>query len=703
MPINITVSGKENTAEHKAALFLESKFKEEFASLNVGGDILIKSNVTILGQKSKDFDIIVIGNLFDYSTNLNSKGRYKESDGKIQVEKESDLKKRNIEVKTFCFVIEVKEHVCNDICMKGHHLLVNYQSKSNQHDVTFQSENQKFSLANAIDDKLKYRPYICNFIWLRNVSDTELEGMLDIEDKQLKSHNLLPHSFSIEYLFELACVQNLPWELRYSDGTPTGNNIFKSTYRDDQLLNLNEYKDIFNLFEEVRQCVGQSTSEKIDRITRKLLTNQKYKEDIGNKLLIFTGQAGSGKTMHLSTIATNLTTYENKRCLVLTYNQALVSDLSRLFALSNIPNEDDAKALNILTLHKFIYELLISLDVHVMKSKRGNPYIPNFLKNYDENLKKVNSLLSLKDDSTRLKQISNHQLLNWDTILIDESQDWSETEKEVLFKLFGKEKLIISDGVDQLIRSKTRLSWKNKLRLNIDYRNTPLRKCLRQNVNLVYFVNKTAELMNLGNWQIEPTEELLGGKVVISTQPYSKELHEQEYKILKDNKNTAYEMMFVAPPSLVKREKSKSRYNNEEENINRSFLLKESFDEMGINIWDGTNNETRSIYPIDNEHHRVLQYDSCRGLEGSTVVCLEFDEFIKYKMETYEFDTGPSPELALESPEEIKERHINLWALIPLTRAKDRLVITLKNKDSEIGKIFREIYLENQDFIQWID
>ena len=38
-----------------------------------------------------------------------------------------------------------------------------------------------------------------------------------------------------------------------------------------------------------------------------------------------------------------------------------------------------------------------------------------------------------------------------------------------------------------------------------------------------------------------------------------------------------------------------------------------------------------------------------------------------------------------------------------MTRAIDTLVITLKNKDSYIARIMREIYEENPDFIEWIE
>jgi len=38
-----------------------------------------------------------------------------------------------------------------------------------------------------------------------------------------------------------------------------------------------------------------------------------------------------------------------------------------------------------------------------------------------------------------------------------------------------------------------------------------------------------------------------------------------------------------------------------------------------------------------------------------------------------------------------------------MTRAIDTLVITIKNKDSYIAKIMRELHEENPDYIEWIE
>lgn len=50
-----------------------------------------------------------------------------------------------------------------------------------------------------------------------------------------------------------------------------------------------------------------------------------------------------------------------------------------------------------------------------------------------------------------------------------------------------------------------------------------------------------------------------------------------------------------------------------------------------------------------------------------------------------------------------KHRFAYLWSLIPLTRTIDTLVITIRNKESEFAKKLQELYLENKDFVEWIE
>ena len=57
----------------------------------------------------------------------------------------------------------------------------------------------------------------------------------------------------------------------------------------------------------------------------------------------------------------------------------------------------------------------------------------------------------------------------------------------------------------------------------------------------------------------------------------------------------------------------------------------------------------------------------------------------------------------LESFEERRRKFVYLWALIPLTRAIDTLVITIKDKNSDTYSYLRKTYEKFPDFVEWIE
>ena len=79
---------------------------------------------------------------------------------------------------------------------------------------------------------------------------------------------------------------------------------------------------------------------------------------------------------------------------------------------------------------------------------------------------------------------------------------------------------------------------------------------------------------------------------------------------------------------------------------------------------------------------------------------MNFDTYLKVKEK--EYVERPTDPLLLESPDDMKKRYLYNWAMIPLTRAIDTLVITLKNPNSETGLLLKKIYGQCRDFVSWI-
>ena len=88
-------------------------------------------------------------------------------------------------------------------------------------------------------------------------------------------------------------------------------------------------------------------------------------------------------------------------------------------------------------------------------------------------------------------------------------------------------------------------------------------------------------------------------------------------------------------------------------------------------------------------------------LEAWTVVCLDYDDFIQYKSDSYQ-EPDRVDDLALESPEWRRAKSVFAWSMLPLTRAISNLVITIRNPNSPICALLHELHMEHPDIIEWI-
>ena len=646
-----------DSSEHDAAEALKKIFERDVNS-SESGEIFIFPNVTCYGQKVKDIDIVVFGQF----QNLARKVFLSPSSEKM------------INIQSFCFCFEVKDHVASGIEFTAQSTKVRYKGK--WHDATHQSEQQKYSLKDFLDDSISWSPYICNFIWLRNLSHLDLPT---------HKNNLLSAGFNFSDLIEKACIKNSP---KNSDGAYTLSCTWRKngTFRD--------LEEAFSLFLKAQkpENIGRLTREKLEKITKQaILKDQKYARSIGEKLVVIRGRAGTGKTIKLLHIAYDLYSKHNQRCLILTYNKALVSDINRLIALAKVDSGIAARTISVQTIHSFIYGLMISFR---LIESGSNEFMPQYEELKAELLALIKSGLERTKDIQSLME-SGHDSVAWEKILIDEGQDWPEDEKEILFAIFDSKDFIIADGVDQLVRDKGKYitKWTDKV-----IHHTPIipeKKSLRQTRNLCRFVQKYAEYNEI-EWNLKSKEDLNGGRVIILAKDYNHLIHKDLLSDCKESGNQPYEMLFLIPPSLVR------KVRNNQRGETREFALIEQWTSWGIKIWDGTSANTRSEYPKDVLEHRVLQYDSCRGLEGWITVCLWMDEFFEYKMETFTETDQEQLSLGLLTEDE-QRKYTHRWIMIALTRAIDTVVITLKNPNSRYAKILRDISESCPDFVEWID
>lgn len=215
--------------------------------------------------------------------------------------------------------------------------------------------------------------------------------------------------------------------------------------------------------------------------------------------------------------------------------------------------------------------------------------------------------------------------LNWEYILIDEAQDWSERERNLILHLYDKDKVLVADGGQQFVRNITPCDWTVVSNRN----NIKLKFCLRQKRNLVRFINHYSEMIDSTSTKVHPSDELVGGEIIIvkDSDKLFSTIKNEKNDLIKAG-NEAYDMLFITPPSLVNSKDG-----------NRSFKLLGEFERKNVLLWDGTNDDNRLEFSVDMSESRVVQYESSRGLEGWTVCCLNFDEYMQIKESQFDPNT----------------------------------------------------------------
>ena len=646
-----------DSQEAQAAVKLQQMLTHSISS-NVNGEIIIAYSLTLCGQDVRDIDLLVLGKLNNcvlpsYYTN------------------DPHYSKKDLVIDSLCMVIELKGHKSDLIKYEMTHIYVNYNGWK---DATEQNEKQRYSFVNYFENECYYKPKVSNFIWLNGITPNQFKARIS-----KNPIGALPSEFTFKDLIDTYLVQGIkpsynPIDKRYH---------ITSSFNDEDVLT-DARKCIFN----TRLIPKGQTKKRIEILKQESIQKEIENFPMGEKLTLLEGKAGTGKTFRLIQAALRLATKESgKRCVILTYNHALVSDIRRLLHFLNIPDGIDIYTVQIQTLHSFFIQLMKALGIETSKI-----FGYRFDIEYKKALEELNELVNNIMDSSDIACLKseNKYAIDWDYVLIDEGQDWPDVEKNILFKIYGSSNIIVADGVDQFSRGAIKQEWGRNISDKEKFEKG-FKTGQRQHPNLVNFVNAYAKELGL-DWKVEPEHKTYwsGGQVFIMKEIDLPKIYPVLFKLLEEFECDNYDFLFLVPPSMV----------TGEDDDNKHFVNTDKWRDDGIVIFDGTSNR-REQYPTKAEECRMFQYESCRGLESWITVCVEFDEFIEYKKNLAKNMSFPQG-LALDSEKDRRDEYVKLWSLIPLTRPMDTLIITLKNPDSEIGKILKKTANNFSDYVKWL-
>lgn len=654
MSILVSVlGGNTDSDEYRAALKLKSIIQESVPQ-NVIGEIVLFASANLVGQTVKDVDLFMLGTLQNYELNLEFIG---DDDSYV---------KDKVSINSFCTVIEIKSHGIDAISRVGTDFYVKYGKT--KHCVTEQSNNQKTSAMNFFKRTLSFSPFITNLIWFTEVSRDDLNTLLKVETKEMPA-NILAKDYKFADLIQLLVWQRKP----YHAGRIYR---FDSNYGN---CSVSDFQKALDMFTRVKATMGELTRQRIEMISRKGISVDNIIPQNG-KMPICRGRAGTGKTIALIQTAIRLVDEEYARVLILTYNKALVSDIRRLFALSELPDLFEENCVHISTMHAFYYRLI---NKCLYDGKLDGKI---FIDSYESYLSELIEFIDSDVDAIQcIKDVAAKDCyLSWEYVLVDEAQDWTEKEQHILTILYENDHIVVADGGKQFVRNVDVCDW-SAIR---ERENIKLKYCLRQKNNIIKFVNRFFAEYSGTDKNITSSDRLLGGKVlIVSNQEQLFSILKEELKSTIEIGNIAYDMLFLVPHSLVDKTKKDT------------FLLANQFEDNGIFLWDGTNESIRENYSVQSDEVRILQYDSARGLEGWCVCCMELDQMVEEKRREH---NGKSNPLLLQSEEDSIKMNIENWLMIALTRAIDTLVITLKDPFSKEGKALKVLADEYSDYVTWI-
>jgi hypothetical protein len=437
---------------------------------------------------------------------------------------------------------------------------------------------------------------------------------------------------------------------------------------------------------------------RMERLNQRSVDLSPIEDILDHKLVILRGRGGTGKTMRLLQLAKHLLDEKGARVLILTYNKALVADIRRLLTIIGISDDITGGAIQVQTVHSFLHGSMLGLELI-------NQNYDTFLEDYDhlkdEALNYLRSgAISTADIDARASIRS--EPFTWDYVFVDEGQDWPNNERDLLLQLYPYHRIVIADGVDQLVRSSTPANWRDGVE-RAQSQVLPLKKTLRMKAGLSRFVSTVAGHLGLLNTEWEANQELPGGRVIIIEGPYlyDRGLHDRLVEENQADGNSPVDMLFCVPPALVIR----GADNGESHSVASSV-----FKQWGYITWDGASDWIRESYATDLEQLRIVQYESCRGLEGWTVVNLALDRFYEHKLvEGSLMQAAGDDGLARGQPgvfshdPSVARRHAARWTLIPLTRAIDTLVIQIDTTLSPLRTALEAAAATHGEYVTWVN
>jgi hypothetical protein len=556
--------------------------------------------------------------------------------------------------------IEVKQLDVRSFARIGTQLFPIYDGKREPRSAGVQATDGGLGMRRFIAQQQAEIPYVYSLAWLTEVDDAALT---DIEPNYVGADATWP-------LMIDACAQQSAQIL--APMAPMLARMLPGVR--ERLLN--------------RRLQTKRDAARVDWLAKKESspTIERLLTVVGKRQVQLVGRGGSGKTTTLALLAIRLAAL-GERVLILTFHRTLRSDIAHLIgAMANragVPMD----RIGVDTTMNFLLAAITDLGGSVPLRADGTDVDWTRL---DASLDEVRALLiggpdDADGDIARLRAADAHRFA-WDHVFVDEAQDLHDQERDFLRALYGHRRLVLSDGLDQLVRRRVSCNLVAGVPAN-ERERISLDSSLRMLRNVAVFAEAVAGAIGFDAWHLTPHELLPGGRVVIVVgDPVTPEFLRAVVDSAAADRADAADCLICVPA------KSSSTGDPCREKILAAAAS------AGIPIWDGTDQRNRDASHIESSALRVVRYDSCRGLEGWITVALDLDALVAQKRQ-YPNNHPGDPEVDVEAA-------ALRWMMIPITRAVHTLVISLRDAESPVTGILRDAVERSGlplGVITWID
>lgn len=656
----IEVTGEKGTAEYRTAAKLANAFRDYWPGLAESDpeDELIKisANRKLSNYKVSDIDIVVAARLGP-SRYIVPKVVFKDHGGRR-------VAGAKIRIRSFVAAVEVKDQDADGLDISAGNVNVRY--REGWKSATAQNDAQKYALLNYFRDVTGKDPWVYRCLMLEGINALPKD-----RGRQMPEAATVAAQFDVPSFLAAMLSENTIGKIGNDYAMSSGEPALVDRVLDAGLFN---------------SVTPTSLDRKrMDRIAARPEEARRLAEILGRERIHLRGEGGTGKTVLLAQVAHEAFKAHGKRSLFLTYNHALAADIQRLLALMNVPSSSEAGGVDVRTVMSFTYSWLNRLGAIEATEELE---FEQYEKKCEEVLGYFREGALGKDDIERAKQ-DDFEKFDYDAILVDEAQDWPQSEADLLTRLYGGEGIALADGMSQLVRGKP-TNWKSAVAGRSIEGHVSFNECLRMKANLSHFANSIAQRAGL-NWEVKPSTQAAGGRVIVTKAPFQDhaELHEQLLVRASGAGNEPVDFLYCVAPSGVK-------LKGNVKTSDLGIALKEK----GKQVWDGTDPLLRRDFPRSTKDHRILQYESCRGLEGWVVVLDAFDDFWELKYEEA-IARGLPPGKMVDEEHWARDRAWT-WAMIPLTRPIDTLVVTLRDPESAASRLILSVSEGMGDIVEYV-